>query len=198
MTTQPIDYRNPDTRTRETPIYIRAMPGGVVEVDVHYTRAMRQGAKTSLAVGAAFFVIGPAAVQWWMHEPWCTALAVALMVGPAIGALSQLPDFFGEHRLVASAEGLWIERTGRYARRLVLPRAAIRDVRIRFPRDGSRGGCSVTIYRQRWWRRRIRVLHGLGGDHAARVADALRAGLRMPPVTWPSGKPSRPSHQPHG
>jgi hypothetical protein len=196
--TQLVDYRHPDTRTRETPICIRAMPGGAVEVDVQYTRAMQRGAKANVAAGVVLFVAVPLAVQWWLHEPWCTALAVALMVGPAIVAVSRLPDYFGEHRLVASAEGLWIERTGRYPRRLVLPRAAIRDVRIRFPRERAGAGCTVTIHRDRWWRRPVRILRGLGGDHAARVADALRAGLHMPPVSWPSGKPSKPTHVPCG
>jgi hypothetical protein len=170
--TQLVDYRHPDTRTRETPICIRAMPGGVVEVDVQYTRAMRHSAKVGLAIGAVVFIVWPIAVQWWMHEPWVTALAVTLMVGPAIVAVLRLPDFFGEHRLLASAEGLWIERTGRYPRRLVLPRAAIRDVRIRFTRGAGYGGCAVTIHRQGWWRPPIRVLHGLVATADPRPARA--------------------------
>ncbi len=195
---QLVNYRHPDTRTRETPIYIRAMPGGVVEVDAQYTRAMRRDAKIGMAVGVVLFVAVPVAVQCFMHAWPLTALAVAMTVGPAIAAFSRVPDYFGEHRLVASAEGLWIERTGRCPRRLVLPRAAIRDVRIRFPREARSGSCSVTIHRQGWWRRPLRILHGLGGDHAARVADALRAGLRMPPVSWPGGKPAKPTHTPGG
>jgi hypothetical protein len=105
---------------------------------------------------------------------------------------STLADVFSEHEWTVAADGITMLRVGPRGGRHVrhLPRAAIRDVRLRFRRNNKTGGSSSDLVLQppRWWQYRRAFFTSLGGNELAVIADALREGLGLPAVSWPSGR----------
>ena len=99
----------------------------------------------------------------------------------------------------ASRDGLLVERTGPRGGRAVrkfIPRGRIGNVLIGYSHDeGGRATASLVLRANRWWRPWRSYLSDLGGDNLVKVADALRDGLGMPRVNWPSGKQIEPPRE---
>jgi hypothetical protein len=117
--------------------------------------------------------------------PLFPVLVVAPLLIRRVSGLAQTYAF------EADADGITIHTSrGRRERTTRLPREQITDVRLGFGTVGGRHGSG----RSTAWliialaspnRFNKRLLHGLGGDQLARVADALRAGMGLPPRSWP-------------
>jgi hypothetical protein len=119
--------------------------------------------------------------------PWMLFVAVlAWIIFPRVLRIGQ------SYALEVDRDGITIQRfRGRREWRERVPRERITDVRIGFGQIGKSGRSSawLTIAVRPWYRKNVRLLHDLGGDKLARVADAVREGLGLEPVEWPSGRP---------
>jgi hypothetical protein len=96
--------------------------------------------------------------------------------------------------LEVDRDGITIQRVrGRREWCEGLPRERITDVRIGFGQAGKSGRSTawLVIAIKPWYRKNLTLLHDLGGDRLARVADAVREGLGLEPVEWPSGRPRK-------
>ena len=118
---------------------------------------------------------------------------LVLLIFPGVFAAMLLPlvlvralGLAKSYLFEADSDGITIHTyRGRREARVRLPRDEITDVRIGFgsARRGSPAWQIIAVNPAFRWNRRL--LHDLGGDELARVADALRAGIGLPPRSWP-------------
>jgi hypothetical protein len=190
-----LDYRPAQTAAQASVVRVERTSGGRggVVVRVAYPPAKRReeviaaaGSCVGMAVCAGLFV-------WfgWRSSPFprpflllAPLFPVAVLVLLLVRRLGTLADAY---TFEADRDGLTIQRArGRRECSERLPREQITDVRIGFGSARARRSAAwLIIALTPPHRFNRRLLHGLGADQLARVANALRAGLGLPPRSWP-------------
>lgn len=201
MAGETLDYR--PAQTKAVPVGIaqveRTANGGVI-VRATYPAGKFREALVGAIVACVALGLFPMPFLWfsgWSLPggrllailPWM--LFVALVAWMVIGRVLRIAH---SYTLEADREGITIQRfRGRREWCERVPRDQITDVRIGFGQAGKsgRGTAWLIIATKPWHRRNRTLLHDLGGDRLARIADAVREGLGLEPVDWPRGRPRR-------
>jgi hypothetical protein len=187
-----VQYYDGASAAREDGVSIARDDSGELAITVVPPVARRHAALATLLLFVALAVFAPLFARWyfpaagvlptWLLAAACTAMAHAALL-----------DFDQEARrtsLRLDAHSLNADSIGPLgARHRTWRRDQIRDVRLAFSRErrqmgGTRNQTSVIIVGEGWLARR-RCVRRLAGDEAARIADALRAGLGLPKRSWP-------------
>jgi len=187
--------------TPSTP-QVERCPDGRVVVRAAYPPGKVREAMTVAIGGCVALALFPLPFVWFsgrsfpglqpvLFLPWMLFVAFAawIVVRRALRAgesytIEADPDGITIHRFRGRREGC--ER---------LPRERITDVRIGFGQAGKSGRSTswLIIAVTPWYRTNPTLLHDLGADRLARIADAVREGLGLEPVDWPSGRPRKTS-----
>ncbi len=194
MIERSVDHSPQTLETADTgaTIEIEPISGGVI-VRVFYPEDRRRRNVKSLKIVCAILCLLPA-IAWLIFRrksgDWFAVIAAAVVAGYVI--VTMVRTFLAISRSYvfrADATGLAIE-TLRGARKdeQHLPRSQINDIVLGF--GYYRGPHSLfrswmVIATNAMFSSDIECLQNLGGDHLARVADALRAALGMPKRSWP-------------
>jgi len=185
-----LDYRsakNSAASPQVVQVELTATKGVVVRVA--YPPGKFRGAKIGVAV--TFGVFGIFAALWYhiglLQNPWILLYLAVIPAAVSSLLVWRALSFCQSYTFQADQEGMTIERHwGRREWYECLPRERIDDIRLGFSKAGRGGGTAYLIIAIKpWYRLNRRLLHNLGGNHLARVADALRAGICLPPRSWP-------------
>jgi hypothetical protein len=200
METNRLNYRGPQkpALSSASNIQIERSPAGGVIVRAVYPPGKFRDAIISTVFGVGAVVACCLFVfLWGFGRSKLGAKAMFLLfplfpivvVAPLL--IRRVLGFAGTYLFEADADGITIHTSrGRREWTTRLPREQITDVRLGFGTVGGRHGSG----RSTAWliialaspnRFNKRLLYGLGGDQLAHVADALRAGIGLPPRSWP-------------
>jgi hypothetical protein len=177
-------------RIERTSATAAGQPDGV-KMFVRYRRIDRFGALAALIIYAAVLVALPVAalhiVPQWKPARWFPP-ALALIALVPFGAVAAV-QFDRTHRRYvfrADPRGLSVNSEGPFGTHSqTYPREEIGDVRLHAHQGRSGGSAGrLAIEPAHGWKPGHRYLTGLGTIMLARVADALREGLGMPPRSW--------------
>ena len=174
-------------------VHVERAAGGGVVVRVAYPPGKLLEAAIGTAVVCCALVAFPMLFLWFdrsFRARWSILLWPGFLPAAVVTALLALraSSMALSYTFEADGDGITIRRRrGRLEWRERLPRERITDVRIGFGGGGRSGQDTawLVIAVKPWCRPNRTLLRDLGGDHVARVADALRAGVGLPPRSWP-------------
>lgn len=196
-----LDYRPAQSKTAPpSVVHIERRAGGGVIVRVAYPPGTFRDAVIASIVVCGALGLFPIFFLWFSWRSFPRGALVAFLpwyvfVGAAACILfAHVSRMAQSYTLQADSDGITIQRCrGRREWLERVPRERITNVRIGFGQAGRSGRSTawLVIVVRPWYRMNRTLLHGLGGDHLARVADAVREGLGFEPVDWPSGRPRK-------
>ena len=196
MERNPLDYQPAHASgARSSIVHAERTANGVVTVRVSYSPEQLRGMVMGLLAVAVLPIIVFSALL--ITFPAREVFPFLFLLFP-IGALFvflgwRVVRFRPSYTFQADASGITIQSyRGRREWCERLPRDQITNVRLGFG-VGKQGGAWLIISLSPPYRFNRRLLSGLGGDHLARVADALRLGIGLPRASWPSGLPITPA-----
>jgi hypothetical protein len=201
MTPNPLQYRSPTNSPTTPPLVVQTerTADGAVILRVSYPPAKIHEAMMAV-VGFCLVIAAFAAVPFWVFGKSFSGPRSVFLLFPALPAAMLIPFMILRVRRLAVSYTFHADSTGiliQYFRsrrewQERIPREQITDVRIGFGSVGGgrgrppgRSTAWLIIAVKPWYRFNRRLLHDLGGDQLARVADALRAGIGLPQRSWP-------------
>ena len=190
MASPPLNYRPAANKvTSPSVVHVERAANGGVTVRVSYP----PGTFRKMAIEAAWAAL-PLVFFWVFGPSFSRHGAIVFLFPAAFMAFIILPfawrvsRFRESYIFEADGDGITIQSyRGRREWSERLPREQIADVRIGFG-GGGRSGRSTAwliIAVKPPSRFNRTLLYDLGGNHLARVADALRAGVGLPQRSWP-------------
>jgi hypothetical protein len=199
MTSPPLNY-HPASNKVSSPsvVHVERAANGGVTVRVSYPPGTFRK-MVFQAVGACLgMTVFPLVCFFWVFGRSAGERGAFVLLVPAAFSAFVIPlvarglsRFRESYIFEADRDGITIQSyRGRREWSERLPRDQISDVRLGFG-GGGRSGRSTAwlmIAVKTRYRANHRLLHDLGGNHLARVADALRAGLGLPRCSWPEGR----------
>jgi hypothetical protein len=190
-----LDYRPMQNNVESlSVVHVERAASGGVRVRVAYPPGKFRQALIGTAIAFCVVAAFPVAMfcVFWKALPADSRFLLLLPVVPWAGLILFLIRWVSRLRqsyiFQADGDGVTIQSyRGRREWCERLPREQITDVRIGFgsSRRSGQSTAWLIIAIKPWYQFNRRLLHDLGGDHLARVADALRAGIGLPPRSWP-------------